>query len=232
MADDLHILATNRTWSLSAFQRYRAYLPGRWAIAASTKDLLALEYDLSPRRIFFTHWSEIVPKQIHDRRECIVFHMTDVPYGRGGSPLQNLIARGHRETHLTALRMEEELDAGPVYLKRPLTLDGAAEEIFARASDLAMDMIREIIETDPVPEPQSGEPVVFRRRTPAMSALPPDGTLDTLYDHIRMLDASGYPRAFIEHGVWRMEFRNVARTTDGLDAHVRISVRSAEEPKS
>ncbi len=37
-------------------------------------------------------------------------HMTDVPYGRGGSPLQNLIARGHTSTKLTAMRMTAEVD--------------------------------------------------------------------------------------------------------------------------
>ncbi len=29
--------------------------------------------------------------------ECVCFHMTDVPYGRGGSPLQNLIIREPQE---------------------------------------------------------------------------------------------------------------------------------------
>jgi len=55
--------------------------------------------------------------------------MTYMPYGRGGSPLQNLIVRGYRHTKLTALRMVEEFDAGPVYLKEDLCLEGNAEEI-------------------------------------------------------------------------------------------------------
>ena len=65
---------------------------------------------------------EIYSKEIIKRFECVCFHMADVPYGRGGSPLQNLIARGHRETKLTALRMVEDFDAGPVYSKMPLCL--------------------------------------------------------------------------------------------------------------
>ncbi len=77
--------------------------------------------------------------------ECVCFHMTDVPYGRGGSPLQNLIVRGHRETRLTALRMTSELDAGPVYLKRNLSLEGGAEEIYLRASALSAEMIQQIV---------------------------------------------------------------------------------------
>lgn len=75
--------------------------------------------EIAPRTIFFPHWSYLIPPAIHEGWECIIFHMTDLPYGRGGSPLQNLIQRGHRETMLTALRCVAELDAGPIYLKRP-----------------------------------------------------------------------------------------------------------------
>jgi methionyl-tRNA formyltransferase len=57
--------------------------------------------------------------------------MTDIPYGRGGSPLQNLIARRRKKkTKLSALRMVEELDAGPVYTKTNISLMGRAEEIY------------------------------------------------------------------------------------------------------
>jgi hypothetical protein len=56
--------------------------------------------------------------------------MSDVPYGRGGSPLQNLIVRGHRETKISELRMVADMDAGPVYRKEYLSLDGSARAIF------------------------------------------------------------------------------------------------------
>lgn len=67
----------------------------------------------------------MVPEAVLIAAECVCFHMTDVPYGRGGSPLQNLIVRKHKKTKLTALKMTEEIDAGPVYCKRELSLDGS-----------------------------------------------------------------------------------------------------------
>ena len=97
-----------------------------------------------------------MPADIVERFECVCFHITDVPYGRGGSPLQNLILRGHKSTMLTALRMVEELDAGPVYLKRPMALDGRAEEIFERAADTVYDLIADIVTREPNPTPQFG----------------------------------------------------------------------------
>ena len=68
--------------------------------------------------------------------------MTDLPYGRGGSPLQNLIIRGGKTTKLFAFRMTEEFDARPNYLKRNLSLEGTAREIFIRANYLSAKMIR------------------------------------------------------------------------------------------
>src|SRR5689334_14815339 len=62
---------------------------------------------IDPTYIFFMHWSWIIPAEIFSRYTCVVFHMTDLPYGRGGSPLQNLIIRGHKETKITAIKVEE-----------------------------------------------------------------------------------------------------------------------------
>ena len=62
--------------------------------------------------------------------------MTDVPYGRGGSPLQHLILAGHRETKVSALRMVEAFDAGPVYLKAPMDLTTAFDDIATHPDDL------------------------------------------------------------------------------------------------
>lgn len=167
------------------------------------------------RYVFFPFWSHKVPKEITDQFECVCFHMTDVPYGRGGSPLQNLILRGHTETVISALRMTEEMDAGPVYMKRPLSLEGSAQEIYERAAGIIAGMMREIAETEPTPVPQVGEVVRFERRTPEDSRLPRGIGGKALYDFIRMLDADGYPRAFAEIEGIRLEFSNARMTKDG-----------------
>lgn len=170
--------------------------------------------------VFAPHWSHIIPESVFGAFRTVIFHMTDLPYGRGGSPLQNLIARGHTDTMLTALRCEAGLDTGPVYLKRPLSLDGTAEDIFRRASDLMLPMIRAIVDNDLEPAAQQGEPTVFSRRTPDESAL--DEARDA-YDHIRMLDAEGYPHAFIESARYRVTFTKARRAEDGsVIAEARI----------
>ena len=166
------------------------------------------------RYVFFPFWSHKVPKEITDKYECVCFHMTDVPYGRGGSPLQNLILRGHTETVISALRMTDEMDAGPVYMKKPLSLQGSAQEIYERAAVIIAGMMREIAQDEPTPVPQVGEVVEFKRRTPEDSRLPNGADPKMIYDFIRMLDAEGYPKAFAEYGLRRIEYSN-ARLEDG-----------------
>ena len=177
---------------------------------------------IQPRYIFFTHWSHIIPAEIYECYECIIFHMTDLPFGRGGSPLQNLISRGIYETQISALRCVKELDAGPIYLKRPLSLYGTAQEIYMRANAIIEDMIVSLIKDSPVPQEQSGEPVVFKRRNERDGDMAALETLGHANDFIRMLDADGYPPAFLETENLRFEFSRSSIRADHILADVVI----------
>lgn len=179
---------------------------------------------INPKFVFFPHWSHRIDSRIHEQFECVIFHMTDLPFGRGGSPLQNLIARGIYETKITALRCVEEMDAGPIYLKKPLSLYGSAEEILLRTSDVIGDMIVELLEEFPEPMPQEGVPKVFHRRKPEESNLTAARSLEQVFDLIRMVDADGYPHAFLEVGRLKFEFTRASMRTGYVMADVRISL--------
>lgn len=183
----------------------------------------------SPDYIFFPHWSYIIPDNIWNNFECVVFHMTDLPFGRGGSPLQNLIVRGYKETKISAIRVVGELDAGPVYLKQDLLLKGSAEDIFYEASKIIFEkMMPYIINNQPTPVQQIGEPVLFKRRTPEQSRLEPKMASREIYDQIRMLDAEGYPNAYIEFGNYRLDFCHAELSNDVVSAQV-VFRRKADE---
>jgi methionyl-tRNA formyltransferase len=177
------------------------------------KNDLSLDWldTIKPRYIFFPHWSYIISEEIFSFYECVIFHMTDLPYGRGGSPLQNLILQGHKETKISALRCEKGMDAGPIYFKRPLCLEGSASEIFLRASGIIEEMIEHIVRKEPTPTPQEGEPFLFKRRKPEQSDLSKASVqhLSDFFDFIRMLDADGYPKAFMDIHNHRMSFSRV-----------------------
>lgn len=189
-----------------------------------TRDHLAA---LAPDWVFFPHWSYIIPADVYEHFRCVIFHMSDLPYGRGGSPLQNLIVRGVYETQVTALRCVKALDAGPVYMKRPLSLWGTAEEIYLRSAEVTKEMMIALVRENPAPVPQMGEPTVFRRRRPEEGDLTVCHSLAEIFDYIRMLDAEGYPRAFLNVGDLHLEFSRASRGEDTILADVRITVKDA-----
>lgn len=229
LSNSCYIVAGSKPWNRRVFDEEISHYPGQWVFVGEREQLSpALAEQFKPRYVFFLHWSWIVPNEIIDRYECLCFHMADVPYGRGGSPLQNLIVCGHRQTKLTALRMVAELDTGPVYLKEDLSLEGNAEEIYIRASYLSAKMIRRIVEECPEPVPQTGEPIIFKRRKPSESRIPAVDSLQALYDYIRMLDAEGYPHAFLEYEGFRYEFRRATLYDGRIVADVMIMPIKAE----
>jgi len=229
------LLLSSRPWNAALAEQLRASLEQPvHAISQPAELRVESLLALDPEWIFVPHWSHWIPESIWGRWPTVIFHMTDLPYGRGGSPLQNLIQRGHTSTMLTALRCSAELDAGPIYGKEPLSLLGSAEEVFIRANGLIESMIRRIVRKCPHPQPQQGEPVIFSRRTPEQSdlSLCPAGDLGACYDQIRMLDADGYPHAFFDVNGLRLEFRRVSQRSDGLHADVVIKAISQSSSAS
>ncbi|GGO85151.1 hypothetical protein GCM10011348_33040 [Marinobacterium nitratireducens] len=219
---DTYIVASCKQWHQAGYSQLKNEISGNWFWVSNPEELVGVLTYAQPRYIFFIHWSWLLPESIFSRYECVCFHMTDVPYGRGGSPLQNLILSGHVETTLSALKMTNDIDAGPVYTKRLLSLKGKAQNIYEKAGFLSFEIIRWLIEKNPVPIEQSGKVTYFKRRKPEDSRVPEGCNQKELYDFIRMLDADGYPHAFIEYGNKRLELTDAVFEDGGLTARVTI----------
>jgi methionyl-tRNA formyltransferase len=218
------VIASSKSWHKANFDKFSKKKNNFNLSYVSTPDELdlALKENTNPRYLFFLHWNWKVSPAIFQKYECVCFHMTDLPYGRGGSPLQNLILDGNKQTMISAFKMVEEIDAGPIYDKKPMLLDGRAEDIYKRSGDLSWEIINWIIKNEPVPEPQKDNPIYFNRRNPEESLLPTEGRLFEIYDYIRMLDAPTYPLAYIDHGDFRLEFSDAKLKDDIIDARVII----------
>ncbi|KYK25260.1 methionyl-tRNA formyltransferase [Euryarchaeota archaeon SM23-78] len=229
-----YLVATVKSWNIKNFYKLKKEdKKNNWYIITDKKDLNYEKINkINPEYIFFPHWSWIIPEEIYNNFKCIVFHMTDLPFGRGGSPLQNLISRGIYKTKVCAIKVVKELDAGDIYLKKNLNLkDGSAKEIFKKASDITFSMIKETIEKNPILKKQEGKVVKFKRRTPDESRIPEERDLRKIYDWIRMLDAEGYPPAFIETKELTLEF-NKAKFKEGyVKANVKIKKRADKDEK-
>ena len=217
MAD--YVIATIKSWNINNCRKLAEQFPDHNFRIVTEKEELTYKTlsDIKPEFVFFPHWSWLIPEEVYEHFNCVVFHMTDLPFGRGGSPLQNLLVRGIYHTKITAIKVEAGLDTGDIYLKEPLDIStGSADEIFSKISDIVFGrMIPRFIEEKLVLMHQEGEPAVFSRRRPEQSEIPEGLSQRQIYDYIRMLDGEGYPAAYTKCRNGKVYYRN-ARLIDGV----------------
>lgn len=177
-------------------------------IEISQKEELSEKFlnKLQPDFIFFVHWSWIVSNAICDKYNCILFHTGPLPYGRGGSPIQNLILQGFENTQLCALKMVKEVDAGPIYKKKKLDLSGSLTSIFKRMNRIINNLIFVIINKNIKPKEQIGEPTYFKRLSIKDNEIKTNVKLNEIYTKIRMIDHKDYPNAFMVLDNIKLEF--------------------------
>jgi methionyl-tRNA formyltransferase len=79
---------------------------------------------------------------------CVNAHASLLPRLRGAAPIARAILAGERETGISVMRVEREMDAGPVALRR-VTAIGPEEtggELEARLAELAADAIAQAVD--------------------------------------------------------------------------------------
>ena len=224
------VIATVKEWNINNYFELKKELENEYSLYLLTnKGELSFENieKINPKYIFFPHWSWIIPQKIYENYESILFHMTDLPYGRGGSPLQNLITNKIYNTKITAIKVSKELDEGDIYLKEDFDISkGSAKEIYENASNLIFKkLIPNIIKKNIVPKKQEGDIVLFKRRTPEQSNIKTlkDISIANLYDFIRMLDAPSYPKAYLELDNLKIELFEVIIKDGKLEGRFEVS---------
>ena len=83
-------------------------------------------------------------------------------------------------------------------------------------------MIIEIIKKKIEPKPQLGDVITFLRRKPEDGNLINTESLNDIYNYIRMLDAEGYPPAFINFKNYKLQFTEAIKKNGSIEAKVRL----------
>jgi methionyl-tRNA formyltransferase len=177
---------------------------------------------INPRYVFFTHWSWKVEPEIFKTFECVVFHTAPLPYGRGGSPIQNLILRGITRSPVCALKMTDVIDGGPIYDSQEISLEGNIDKIFSKIANCVEKLILKICKSNPIPLPQKGKVVSFKRLSYTDNQLLPEHSINELYNRIRMVDGESYNKAYITFGDHKIEFSEAKIVDNSLLAKIRI----------
>ena len=215
------IICNSKSW----FKLDEKLISNLEVLMISKKDELNYDliYNYNPDYIFFIHWNWRVKKEIYSNFECIVFHTAPLPYGRGGSPIQNLILNGYKRSPVCALRMEKELDAGPIYSLIEISLEGSLKEIFSRVNIAVNQLIQEIIKNNLIPKAQKGNIKVFDRLNYEDNKIPLNLHLKTIFDYIRMVDDGEYENSYIIYGDTKLEFFNAKYQDKAIICNCRIS---------
>lgn len=208
------IIATIKSYNIeNALKLKEKYTEHQFSIITNKNNLTEKFLDeIKPDYIFFPHWSWIIPESIYQKYECIVFHTADLPYGRGGSPIQNLIIRGIYKTKISAIKVVKEIDSGDIYLKESINLEkGNLDKLLYNISKKIFNkMIPQFLENKILPYKQKGEILKFKRKKTEESNfykyLSENKVKEkNIYDFIRMVDGEGYPKAYLEIGEYRIE---------------------------
>ena len=126
--------------------------------------------ELSPDAVAIVAYGRMLPREILllPRLGCVNVHASLLPRWRGASPIQAALLAGDRETGVVTMRMEEKLDAGPLYLERRFEIEeredaGALSRRLAReGAELLVETLRGLAAGRLVPRPQVGEPSFCR----------------------------------------------------------------------
>jgi len=140
------------------------------------------------------------PKVLARNRRNLVVHASDLPKGRGFSPLTYQILEGHNRIPVCLLDAVEPVDSGPVVYREWIIYEGheVIAELRQKLGDMTVELCRRFMgESRPLPgEPQRGEPTTYPRRRPADSALDPNQAIAEQFNLLRTVDNDNYPAYF------------------------------------
>lgn len=154
---------------------------------------------------FYLSCLRITPPEVLARnRWNFVVHASDLPKGRGFSPIVWQVLEGAREIPITMIEMAEEVDSGAIVAQARFSLGG--HELNSELRDLLGQAIEDLCvsvvlsPTPPVPRTQRGEASWYDRRRPADSALDPGQSIAAQFDLLRVVDNERYPAYFDYRG--------------------------------
>ncbi len=217
-----YVVASSKDW-FSKHKKSHEYNDLNIVEINSENDLnYAYLKKLQPEYVFFPHWNSIVNEKIYKNFKCVVFHTAPLPFGRGGSPIQNLILRGFKTSPLCAIEMTNIIDGGGIYCSEEISLEGKISEIFSNMANIVEKLILKIINENPTPVSQVGEIVEFKRLKPGDNELDFSLMPEELFDRIRMVDGLDYPKAFKKIGKYNIKFTDALIKNGKLHASIEL----------
>lgn len=155
--------------------------------------------------IFLSCEEVVPPKYLKLNEHNLVVHESDLPKGKGWSPLTWQILEGKNKIPITLFEAEAEVDSGEIYFQDTIELEGheLLPEIKHKQGKKTEELILRFVEGYPEVngEEQAGEETFYEKRTPEDSELDIDKSIKEQFELLRVVDNERYPAFFYKEGV-------------------------------
>jgi methionyl-tRNA formyltransferase len=179
--------------------------------AHSTDDALRVnrnplgQKDTAPclRMCFCLSFGEVVTVEFRSQFDhTLVVHESDLPQGKGWSPLTWQILEGKSKIPVTLIEAEDRVDSGVIYAQHWLEFQSheLIDEVREGQAHATHDLCRWFVDHYPesvaAGKVQKGEERFYERRSPKDSELDPNKALAEQFDMLRFVDNERYPAFF------------------------------------
>lgn len=179
-------------------------------------ELITSYDDVKPGTVtFYLNCTRRTPPEILDRNSSnLVVHASDLPKGRGFSPLTWMVLEECDRIPVCLLHAVDEVDAGPIIYKDFIDFEGheligsMRALLGAKTVELCLRFMNEDAPCAGVA--QEGEATWYPRRHPADSEVDPKDTIENLFNQFRVADNEAYPVVFRLKGkTYRLKIEEV-----------------------
>ncbi|MDO5978849.1 hypothetical protein [Flavivirga spongiicola] len=166
--------------------------------------LLHKHKDVERGDLLFLLACENIFKKLDYNLINLVIHESDLPRGKGWSPLTWQVLEGKKKIPITLFEAVKAVDAGEIYLQDFIELSGheLLAEIKHEQGLKTIDLILEFIRNKNkiTGRVQEGESTFYAKRGPKDSRLDIHKSIDEQFNLLRIVDNERYPAFFEKNG--------------------------------
>jgi methionyl-tRNA formyltransferase len=125
------------------------------------------------------------------KRGFLNVHASLLPKYRGAAPVQRAIQNGERETGVTIMQVDEQLDHGPILAARKMSIDADdhAPDIARQLSELGGDLLPDVLNRNPAGTPQDHSQATYAPKIEKAEGLVNwETSARNIYDKFRAFD--------------------------------------------
>tara|TARA_B100000963_G_C22449807_1_gene590547 strand:- start:16 stop:657 length:642 start_codon:yes stop_codon:yes gene_type:complete len=190
----------NNDWIFNFYKKYNLYL-----------DNFLIDYFFDYEEIkdfdivFILGYTRILPTQFLRRNRLnLVVHESDLPKGKGFSPIQWQLLEGKSEIKITLIEVTSKVDSGDIFLQKKLEFKGTElyDEIREIQAKGTFSIIHEFLEHYPniKQKKQVGTESFYPRRTKDDGELDISKTIEENFNLMRIGNNKSWPSFFYYKG--------------------------------